>query len=91
MLQAAPIFTRNDYRDVLRREMDSVANNLANANTTGYKSQTPLFKEVLSRVSPTETVSMVIDQGSMTNTSDGPHRTTENNFDFGLRGSPSTR
>ena len=32
---------------VLRREMESVAHNLANSSTTGYKSQAPLFKEVL--------------------------------------------
>ena len=71
---------------VLRREMEAVAHNLANANTTGYKSQSPLFREVLSKTSPTETISQVIDQGLMTNTSDGPLKNTGNNFDFGIRG-----
>lgn len=71
---------------VLRREMEAVAHNLANANTTGYKSQSPLFREVLSKTSPTETVSSVLDQGLMTNTSDGPLKNTDNNFDFGIRG-----
>lgn len=71
---------------VLRREMEAVAHNLANANTTGYKSQSPLFREVLSKTSPTETISQVIDQGLMTNTSDGPLKNTDNNFDFGIRG-----
>jgi flagellar basal-body rod protein FlgF len=71
---------------VLRREMEAVAHNLANANTTGYKSQSPLFREVLSKTSPTETISQVIDQGLMTNTADGPLKNTDNNFDFGIRG-----
>jgi flagellar basal-body rod protein FlgF len=73
-------------QSVLRREMDAVANNLANANTTGYKSQAPLFREVLSKTSPTETISNVLDQGMMTNTSDGPLKNTDNNYDFGIRG-----
>jgi len=71
---------------VLRREMESLANNIANASTTGYKSQAPLFKEVLTKSSPTEYVSQVIDQGLMVNTSDGPLRNTDSNFDFGIRG-----
>ena len=73
-------------QSVLRREMDAVANNLANANTTGYKSQAPLFREVLSKTSPTETISNVLDQGMMTNTSDGPLKNTDNNYDFGISG-----
>jgi flagellar basal-body rod protein FlgF len=71
---------------VLRREMEAVAHNLANANTTGYKSQSPLFKEVLSKTSPTEQISTVIDQGLMTNTTDGPLKNTDSNYDFGIRG-----
>jgi flagellar basal-body rod protein FlgF len=71
---------------VLRREMESVAHNLANANTTGYKSQAPLFREVLSKTSPTEHISSVLDQGLMSNTTDGPLRNTGGNFDFGIRG-----
>lgn len=71
---------------VLRREMEAVAHNLANASTTGYKSQSPLFKEVLSRTTPTEQISTVIDQGLMTNTADGPLKNTDSNFDFGIRG-----
>lgn len=71
---------------VLRREMESVAHNIANAGTTGYKSQAPLFKEVLSKTGPTEYISTVLDQGLMTNTSDGPLKNTDSNFDFGIRG-----
>ena len=71
---------------VLRREMESVAHNLANANTTGFKSQAPLFREVLSQSSPTERSSSVIDQGLMTNNSDGPLKNTDGTYDFGIRG-----
>jgi flagellar basal-body rod protein FlgF len=70
----------------LRREMDTVAQNLANSNTTGYKSQAPLFKEFLSRAGQNEKISSVIDQGLMTNNSDGPLKTTDSNFDFSIRG-----
>ncbi len=71
---------------VLRREMEAVAHNLANASTTGYKSQAPLFKEVLSKTSPTEYLSSVVDQGLMTNTADGQLKVTDNTYDFGIRG-----
>lgn len=73
-------------QSVLRREMESVAHNLANANTTGFKSQAPLFREFLSKTTPTETISSVVDQGLMTNNSDGPLKVTDNSFDFGIRG-----
>lgn len=70
----------------LRREMDSVALNIANASTTGYKSQAPMFREVLARAGQSEKISMVIDQGLMTNTTDGSLKMTENNFDLSIRG-----
>ena len=74
-------------QSALRREMEAVAHNLANASTTGYKSQSPLFKEVLAKTSPTERISSVIDQGLMTNTTDGPLKPTDLTYDFGIRGS----
>ena len=70
---------------VLRREMEVVAHNLANASTTGFKSQAPLFKEYLAKAG-NENLSSVLDQGLMTNTADGPLKTTDSNYDFGIRG-----
>jgi flagellar basal-body rod protein FlgF len=71
----------------LQHQMEIVANNIANMNTPGYKSQSLLFKEY---VNPTtaegEKISQVQDYGSYRNLMQGPVTQTGNSLDVALDG-----
>lgn len=77
----------------LRRRMDVVANNIANLNTTGFKREAPVFREMVDRmnVSPEEPaggkrVSFVIDMGVVHDTSQGAFASTGNPLDAMIDG-----
>lgn len=74
----------------LRRQMDVVANNIANMNTAGYKAQQLLFREYVVGAGPTgsgdDGISMVIDQGTVRSTRPGPLVETDNPLDLALEG-----
>lgn len=71
----------------LRRQMDVVANNIANMNTTGYKGQRMLFQEYLERPDrSTDRLSFTQDYGQLRNLSAGPMQTTSNALDVAIRG-----
>lgn len=75
---------------VLSRELDVVANNIANLNTTGYKADGSLFEEYLSsaaRAAQTgKRVSYVIDRGIWHDMSQGPIEHTGNPLDLAIDG-----
>ncbi len=74
----------------LEREMDVVANNIANMNTTGYKADGSLFEEYLSSAaSAAQTgsrVSYVRDRGVWHDMSQGPIERTGNPLDVAVDG-----
>lgn len=75
----------------LMRQLDTVANNMANANTPAYKGEQMMFREYLMKAkSPDKTfgdkVSFVQDVGLLRNTSDGPIAETGNPLDLALEG-----
>src|ERR1700688_1062146 len=74
----------------LARELDVVANNIANLNTTGYKADSSLFEEFLSsgaRADQTGArVSFVHDQGIWHDMSQGPIDRTGNPLDVAVDG-----
>ncbi len=72
---------------VLKTNMDIVANNIANMNTTGFREQTPLFEEFLSdpRYNDDE-LSFVQTYGQYQNTTPGALESTENPFHVALKG-----
>ncbi len=70
----------------LERRMAVVANDIANMNTTGFKSEAPLFVEYLVKPAQDESYSMVLDQGTMRNTAPGPLLQTGNPLDVALEG-----
>ncbi len=72
--------------DALRRQMDIVANNVANVSTTGFKSEQPLFIEYVEQASSNEKYSMVQDYTSLRNLAAGPLTQTGNQFDIALEG-----
>ena len=72
---------------VLRTGMDLVANNIANASTPGYRTQTPLFAEHLADPKGgREAISMVTDYGQFDSTKEGPMRMTGGELDVALNG-----
>ncbi len=79
------------HQAALRRRMDVVANNIANMNTTGFKSEQPLFAEhvVRSRGGDTllgDTFSFVLDRATLRDTSAGGLEATGGALDVAIRG-----
>ncbi|UEM20194.1 flagellar basal-body rod protein FlgF [Skermanella mucosa] len=83
-----PIYIALSRQDALRRQMDVVANNLANMMTPAYKNQRMMFLEYLAKpaATPVEKVSMVQDYGVLRNTAVGPISSTGNPLDVALQG-----
>ena len=78
----------------LERQLDIVANNIANVNTAGYKSDSTLFEEFLNTpahednfVGVDRRVSFVQDRGTFRDFSQGPADQTKNPLDVAIDGS----
>ena len=78
----------------LERQLDIVANNIANVNTTGYKADGTLFEEFLNTpahednfVSRDRRVSFVQDRGTFRNFTQGAAEETKNPLDVAIDGS----
>src|SRR6266404_5530639 len=79
---------------VLERQMDVVANNVANVNTSGYKADRSLFQEYLASgahednfASPDRRVSFVQDRATFHDFAQGPTEETKNPLDVAIEGS----
>lgn len=70
----------------LERQMQVVANNIANMSTTGFKAETPLFTEFVEKPQKDEKYSMVLDRATFRNTSNGAINPTGNPLDVALEG-----
>ena len=71
----------------LRREMDVIANNIANTGTTAFKSQTILFAEYLvEQRGNAPDISFVQDLSVFRNTASGPLVRTGGRLDFAVEG-----
>ena len=74
----------------LGREMDVVANNIANLNTTGYKADGSIFEEFLASAARADQtggqVSFVRDRGIWHDMSQGPVERTGNSLDVAIDG-----
>jgi flagellar basal-body rod protein FlgF len=74
------------------KSMDSIANNLANMSTAGFKRETPQFQEYVDQVQPAEgqtgmqAVSFVQNTGMLRDLSEGHLQTTGAPFDVALNG-----
>ncbi|WP_394701613.1 flagellar hook-basal body complex protein [uncultured Roseibium sp.] len=80
-------------QSALRNQLDVVANNMANINTTGFKSQRMLFEEFIMPVAeatefqrPDRDLSYVHDYGTLTNFEDGSIKVTGNDLDVAIKG-----
>jgi flagellar basal-body rod protein FlgF len=74
----------------LRRNMDIIANNLANVSTTGFKRETPMFEELLAPVeadtSSMREISFVRDWGVLRDMTSGALLQTGSAFDVAVEG-----
>ncbi len=77
----------------LERQMDVIANNVANANTNGFKADRPLFEEFLNSnahednfLKADRRVSYVQDRGTFRDMSPGPLQATNNPLDIAIDG-----
>ncbi len=71
---------------VLRRQMDVIANNIANMNTTGFKREQSLFATYLQDVGDGSKIAFVRNTGVVSDFSTGPLEVTNNTFDIAIRG-----
>lgn len=74
------------------QSMDSIANNLANMSTPGFKRETPQFQEYVEQVTPaegetgTQKVSFVQQTGSLRDLTEGAIEKTDAPFDLAIHG-----
>jgi flagellar basal-body rod protein FlgF len=72
---------------VLRNNMTTIANNIANMTTPGYRGQHMLFSEYMTKPRGAEDrLSFVYDRGQYMSAQEGPMQQTENPFDVALVG-----
>ena len=78
----------------LERQLDVISNNIANVNTTGYKTDGTLFEEYLNTpahednfIGGDRRVSFVQDRGTFRNFAQGPADETKNPLDVAIDGS----
>lgn len=71
---------------VLRRQLDIVANNLANMETTAYKAESPLFSQHLQRATDQRNLSYVQDTGLNRDISEGEFIETGGPLDVAIHG-----
>jgi len=70
----------------LLREMQTVANNIANASTTGYRSEGVMFAEYVHSTGIGESLFMAVAHGRWTDRAQGPLNRTGGRFDFAVEG-----
>ena len=79
------------HQMAMRRNMDILANNIANMNTTAFKKENVVFQEYLVEMDKTDTpaartVSYVFDAALMRDFTEGEFKATGNPLDFALSG-----
>lgn len=70
----------------LSRQMDIVANNIANMNTVGFRAEQVMFREFLVDTKEGDSISYVQDYGVAMDVSDGPLQSTSNPLDVAISG-----
>lgn len=84
-------FVLLSHEQALRRQLDITANNMANANTVGYKRETALFHEYVEQaneapIEDARRTSFVLDYGAIHDTRQGAFQVTGNPLDVMIEG-----
>lgn len=75
------------HQVALRRQMEIIAHNIANATTAGFKSYKPMFEEYLIEAGPgNDDLSFVQDFGILLDFNEGPMQETGNPMDLAIHG-----
>jgi flagellar basal-body rod protein FlgF len=80
------LYVNLSRQTAVMRELEIVANNLANVNTTGFRAERTLFDAALKKAGSSDTVSFVIDRATYTDHRAGGLVQTDNPLDIALRG-----
>ena len=80
------IFVGLSRQMALQRQMDLVANNIANITTPAFKGERMVFVEYLAPTDDGETLSYVQDLAQMRDTSEGSFTMTGNTYDLAIKG-----
>ena len=70
----------------IRRQMDVIANNVANSNTLGFKGERMVFAQYLTDIGNGEKMAMVEIAAVVRDFTDGPLQATDNPLDVAIRG-----
>lgn len=86
-----PTYISLSLQTALQKQMDMVANNIANMTTAGFKNKRMIFMEYLMEPKAEtgiqgDRVSMVLDYGSFRDLRDGPQQQTGNPLDIAISG-----
>ena len=79
-------FVGLSHQMALRRQMDIIANNIANINTTSFRGERALFEEFLIPTSEGRKISYVQDVGLVRDLAEGQLLTTGNPLDVAIAG-----
>jgi len=85
------LYVGMSHQMALRRQMDLIANNIANMNTTGYKRENVIFQEYLEKLPSdeapaTRNVNFVLDYGVARDDQQGEFEPTGNPLDLAIAG-----
>ena len=84
-----PTYIALSKQTAMVRDMDTIANNIANASTNGFRAEHVLFQEYLAKagtLGQREKTSFTQDVGDVRDTRDGPLVQTNNPLDLALHG-----
>ena len=83
----APAYVTLSAQVALERQLEVVANNVANANTTGFKADRQLFQSYITRASGSgDSVAFVQDRATYIDHTNGPIQPTGNPLDVAIQG-----
>lgn len=83
---SSTIFVTLARQQALRDEIDVISNNIANASTTAFKGERPIFKEQLLDAGTGEPISYVVAAGTERNFTQGRIERTGNDLDVAISG-----
>lgn len=82
----SPLYILLGQQSALQRHMEIVAQNIANANTTGFKARDLMFEEYVKQPDSKNQFHFGIDKASIRNTSQGMLLKTDNPLDVAISG-----
>jgi flagellar basal-body rod protein FlgF len=85
------LYVALSHQMAMQRQLDIIANNIANANTTAFRNESVLFEEYLVNTDPATSeignqIAFVQDRGVVRNLAEGEFTRTDNELDVAISG-----